>query len=303
MVNDMKQRLIKNLLIYLACVCGFALAIGIFFLLGEIASRLKPDNQLLLEGEEAEPERILSVYVWNCVWDDDCTEQHLKLTELKPGEPVRVGRLKSAVSEGISVNYTGYSANEINSFISDCAVLVAECRAELEAEFSAGEMRYGQPDSSYLKKTVTEYSDLPRGRYAVMLLPSLRTRQIGGDYIAQSNSYHPYELNSDMHNDEYIQTLREVYPEIQGNDGDHFRYVDERTLIISAYDLSDPDRLIAQAEIRLNTYTAWYSSISWSRERELRIITGILEHYGINNPDGYGYSEAVLYDYWQTEEW
>ena len=296
----MNKRFQKYLLIYITALAALIFIVLLIFVINAVANRLKVESQNLITILEAEPERILSIYAWNCVWDDDCTEQYFKLTELKPGEPVRVGRLKSAVSEGISVNYTGYSSNEINSYISDCAVLVAECRAELEAEFSAGEMRYGQPDSSYLKKTVTEYSDLPRGRYAVMLLPSLRTRQIGGDYIAQSNSYHPYELNSDMHNDEYIQTLREVYPEIQGNDGDHFRYVDERTLIISAYDLSDPDRLIAQAEIRLNTYTAWYSSISWSRERELRIITGILEKYGINNPDGYGYTEAVLYDYWQT---
>ncbi|MCI8387858.1 MAG: hypothetical protein HFE63_05265 [Clostridiales bacterium] len=62
------------------------------------------------------------------------------------------------------------------------------------------------------------------------------------------------------------------------------------------YDQTYPDRLIAQAEIRFVNCTQWinYDGFYLTAEE--------LEELGINTIDSYGYTKAILYDYWQTDE-
>ena len=64
----------KYLLIYFGCVAGLAAVIGISFLLGELASRLKVEKQQLIEAnEEAAPEsgHILRIFVWETAPDKE----------------------------------------------------------------------------------------------------------------------------------------------------------------------------------------------------------------------------------------
>ena len=157
----MKHRLINNLLIYLACVGGIALAIGISFLLGDIANRLKPDNQILLEGEEADAdaEHILKICAWEKIPNEvnqkkiedileveDWTGGYLQnenvegvlpvesyvITEMRRGEPVKVGSLSkaspAAVLDGSGIQFVRYSC------LSGGSVFIAEADAELEAD-------------------------------------------------------------------------------------------------------------------------------------------------------------------------
>ena len=91
-----------------------------------------------------------------------------------------------------------------------------------------------------------------------------------------------------------------VYPTVGGAFANASRSVTESAVVFYAYDKTDPDKLLARAEIRVTVYGAWnFSGIDVSS-----IDYGLTLHrLGINTPENYGYTEAVLYDYWQTEEW
>lgn len=89
----MKQTLKRYLLIYLCAVLRIVTVIGLSFLLGDIANRLKPDDQILLKGEnetDEDGEALIKIYAWENVWDDELTLQTVRLAEMKPGEAIRV---------------------------------------------------------------------------------------------------------------------------------------------------------------------------------------------------------------------
>ncbi len=99
----------------------------------------------------------------------------------------------------------------------------------------------------------------------------------------------------------YIQTLDEVYPEFAYPDEiegmpvyahtSHERKVSESAILISAYDKSNPNILLAQAEIKLTFHSGWQGFPS-------------LQALGLHtNPDNYGYTTAEIVDYWENYDY
>ena len=329
----MKQRLKKNLLIYLACVCGLVLVIGISFLLGEIASRLKPDDQLLLEGEEADADanHILKICAWEKIPNEvnqkkiedileveDWAGGYLQnenvegvlpvesyvITEMRRGEPVKVGSLSkaspAAVLDGSGIQFVRYSC------LSGGSVFIAEADAELGADCTLRNSgsAWGKPVANRLDMpALTEcFNDDMRLQYELMFnyhppkadldSSALNKRRIDRPADGSKGDY--------LHYYSYTQRLGSVYPTVGGAFVNASRSVTESAVVFYAYDQTNPDKLLARAEIRVTVYGAW----NFSGTDVSSIDYGLTLHrLGINTPENYGYTEAVLYDYWQTEEW
>ena len=64
----------KNpLVIYFTAVFGLAAVVGSIYIIGEVVSRLQPENQVLAFGEEETTyvEPILKIYAWELVPDEE----------------------------------------------------------------------------------------------------------------------------------------------------------------------------------------------------------------------------------------
>ncbi|MCI8387861.1 MAG: hypothetical protein HFE63_05280 [Clostridiales bacterium] len=305
----MKQLLKKYLIIYFAAVICVLLAITIAFVVGDLVNRMKPGNQILFEVRDEkvnQANHILKLYAWSCSWNDDQAEQSIAKVEMELGEPIRVGTLHSVMDFGEYLRYDNilnHPANDI--MFKESSVFIAEGDGEIEAEYSGGWLPYGKPGTGFSDAVLEEFPDMiPRSRYSLLLNPYPK-RRIGNDYIAKSNRDISVEVNEKMRNSEYKQRLSDAY-DIRGEDGtSYYRCVEERLLFISMYDLNNAERLIAKAEIRIYMYSAWQIDKKSDEGSYLSSVIGpdTLDTLGINIPDSYGYTEAVLYDYWQTEEW
>ena len=101
----------------------------------------------------------------------------------------------------------------------------------------------------------------------------------------------------------FAQTLAEAWPErsLPHEYRKIPRFGETVTLLISAMDDADPEKVVAQAEIRLTKYQLWELVPSpnpfWDGETYRNILVGL----DLNHPDNYGYTEAVLVNYWQLD--
>ena len=107
--------------------------------------------------------------------------------------------------------------------------------------------------------------------------------------------------NGDSRKRYYLQELGDAYPEfaypdeIEGTDvlyqTSHTRKVAESALLFSAYDKTNPNILIAQAEVKITCYSYWFGFPDISA-------------YGLHtNPDNYGYTTAEIVDYWENYDY
>ena len=316
----MKQTLKRYLLIYLCAVLGIVTVIGLSFLLGDIANRLKPDNQILLEGEnetDEDGEALIKIYAWENVWDDELTLQTVQLAEMKSGEAIRVGAPMEAenITGSDDVAYKGYKSvyryygagddsDRVNQ-LNIRAYFVIEADGEIELVYSSAtisgnyRLRAGAPERGYLTLSELSYSELPRGRYSLMVGVDARYHEVdkaSADQEDFSKRHIITGCGGSVHSRSYTEALPDVYANITAPDYRRIsRNVFESALLISVYDRTKPEKLLAQAELRFVNYTAW----QYNGENVPELLAGL----GLDTPDSYGYSEAVLYDYWQAEEW
>ena len=326
----------RNLLILAAGVCGCALVIGVTFGLSELAARLSPEPQLLYAADEDSGETgFLKIYAWELYRDENDTREHIRLTEMTPGEPLRVGDIKFAhnINNFVTDNpaeiysYFGFPYDLTLGLSEVRIVFAAEADAELEAYSSAGTyMEYAVPKDVLLAPLISKYN-CGKGWYhdinqALNSSADSLSMEIGevaeGRYemIFSANAYHRItkntnslperglrngEWDAEARTNSYMQYLGEVYPGIPSPYCLLGREVSESAILVSAYDKSRPGRLLAQAELRITNYSSWGSGKSGLGWLYTDQIDKILYEHGLCSPDNYGYTEAVLIDYWQLD--
>ena len=204
--------------------------------------------------------------------------------------------------------YIGYSSTT-NEF----AVFVAECDAELKIEITVQNMNNGYrqggnfSDSSGLCDFYNHENIRTQGSILVKL--HYPTEPLDPDSSKLRGHYK--DSGEELWYQTSTERIGEIYPPVGNalkkhnpNAADKMnvdawklstRDVVESSIVFYAYDKTNPEKLIAYAEVRITHRTYWNTF-----ERYLYTYYHLL---GINVPDAYGYTEAVLYDYWQADDW
>ena len=262
----------KYLRIYFLSLLALAALILSIFAVNEAARRLGKDDQILFTKPE-NPPPILEIFVQANTWNSDMTVESAHRTRMETGIPLAIGELRRARNE---LGDAATSADEIASY-SRWDHSDAEFLLKADAELSAS--------SSRLTTDVTGQDELT---------VSVRAKHNISDGDARV----------------YAQTFGEVFPDM---DPRHFpeiktdfrrftRRVSETFLHIAAYDRTDPDRMLAAGTIRIRHFSPWEPGDSALRENHENMYH-IFRVIGAMVPDNAGYTEAVLIEYRQIEEW
>ena len=320
----MKSKLGKYLLIYFGCVAGLATVIGGSFMLGELANRLKVEKQILIEvpAETEATEGFLTLSVWTPVSNAPFNENHeynFKLTDLELGESVRICGYTDKPFESPEKDEDGQfvlpgltrAGNEAGIKI----IAYADAEIAMDYTFSntfgyAGEDRgFGLLYGGAILPTykVEEFTR----RDELMMWMGIASGNRSSEEIDTQRLKHRLSTGMEgepLHYRYYTERLGDLHPFISGEDALVTRDVCESALMIYALDDADPNKILAEAEVRITYRSPWKfpqpdgRTVGPIRNNEEKIMYALkLYNLGINNPDDYGYTEAVLYSYWQSD--
>lgn len=345
----------KNpLVIYFTAVFGLAAVVGSVYIVGEVVSRLQPENQVLAFGEEETTyvDPILKIYAWELVPDEENiaeldelfasnilnTDEHtakfdstdkeinrIVLREMESGEPLRVGEIDKAYPDWffygacscchnrewtddlVSKSPDSYDfINYMDTSVTDFVTFIAEADAELRVEVTNGNVNSGfkETDGDYLDNSLlrSAVNEDILTRDSLMLSHYIDLWGKDGEHL-NNRGVEPEQSQSAGEPLFYrrdTQRLGELYPNVTGEDAYVRREVVESAIVFYAYDKVNPEKLIARAEIRVTQYGKWqFEKIDpIDHCYSLKLYT-----LGINSPENHGYTEAVLYDYWQADDW
>lgn len=231
----------KALMIWLCTVLSVCGVIGVIFVVGEIGRRLRPEAGTVFDSEEPEPEHILRIYAYaNTLGESGETRSLRELTE-----PVYTGRLLRkitlgekypSVSEPDTVCYGVDMEDDDIEFYEP--VLVFEADGTIEAEYSCdigiGYLNYGET----LSKTNGDAT--ARGNGTLKVSPNVT------DSTAAAFGYCSDAMKE--YNTAEKRRLRDIYPKLPASVDSELEYIRTR-LFVRVFDKSDPEKLIAEAEI------------------------------------------------------
>ena len=290
----------KYFSIYIGVVMGLLLLLFATIVIVEIQTRLQPDNQVLYiapEETESIETGLMKIYASETYWNEDKTIESRRFVEMKIGEVFSVGYLLSPrarngaflddaddLSEEIYSYYHGAYIYR-DKFLPLVEMMFIKADAEIEIISSSGNV---YPSSRMRYEMTVEspaFADTSPN-------PGIQDNdELGtGDWTAAAKNHY------------YSETLSSVYPQITGEWGEARRHIHQWAYLISAYDLTNPEKLIAQAEVKMTYYSAWSRDVIWAHNDYA--FFEVLHDFGLSkNPDSYGYTTAELVDYWELEEW
>ena len=247
------------------------------------------------------------------------------LREMISDEPLRVGEIDKAYPDWffygacscchnrewtddlVSKSPDSYDfINYMDTSVTDFVTFIAEADAELHVEVTSSNVNSGfkETDGDYLDNSNLRgaVNDKILTRDTLMLSHYINLWGKNGEHLS-NRGVEPEQSQSEgemLFFRRDTQRLGEVYPKVTGEDAYVRREVVESAIIFYAYDKTNPEKLIARAEIRVTQYGKWqFEKIDpIDHCYSLKLYT-----LGINSPDAHGYTEAVLYDYWQADDW
>ncbi|MBQ8510960.1 MAG: hypothetical protein IJ493_13745 [Clostridia bacterium] len=285
----------KYFSIYIGVVLGVVLLLFATIVIVEIQTRLQPDNQVLYiapEETESTETGLMKIYASETYWNEDKTIESRRFVEMKIGEVFSVGYLREPREynkfppdefDDVFAYYHGaYIYRE--KFLPSVEIMHIEADAEIEIISSSGNVYPSQ-----------------RVRYEMTVESPAFADTSPNPGIPDDDELGTGEWTAEAKNNYYSETLSSVYPQITDEWGKARRHIHQWAYLISAYDLTNPEKLIAQAEVKMTYCSAWGRDDHWGTDTELYKV---LHDFGLSkNPDSYGYTTAELVDYWELEEW
>lgn len=291
------------LLIYFASLAGFALLIGIVFVIVDINERLKPMDQTLFEASaKTDPTaNILSVTAWEydrsgTVEEPYGQKNHYKPSALTPGKKVLI--------ESSFRYYSGGSRTDDSDIIAGrepnpYAYLSAYADdAEITVKYSLPISYWGKPCNvkDFIPDNMNYAGEKPDIRRRDSLMIYARTNE-----FAMEESYLKAQTDENgkpLYYSTRTEKLLEVCG-ITGKDGYATRDVCESTLVFYAFDNSLSGKMLAYAKIRITNYSGWHFSDVGTEKDYIEKLKSL----GIaDDLDNYGYAVAELIEYWQNED-
>ncbi len=259
-------------------------------------------------------------------WEEAYTEENnkpeqisienIRIMQMQTGIPVSVGsnriveysshsqltdngwKCTKAFSE---ISNRGYEYN--NPFNDLFLYLIAEADAYIEVTGVDGiyDACYGMGSGDFVIPTVKSIPLQENKNYYKLTAKYAPRHEINGPARDPDEELGSGIWNGDSRKRYYLQELGDAYPEfaypdeIEGTDvlyqTSHTRKVAESALLFSAYDKTNPNILIAQAEVKITCYSYWFGFPDISA-------------YGLHtNPDNYGYTTAEIVDYWENYDY
>ncbi len=280
----------------------FALFIAAIFIAGEVRRRLDTGEQYLIK--EAEPPRLLTVKANVSVLTLDEMGYSAEVTSMqtmKDDTPYFVGGNRTFIPQkGIP---------DCRSKGDSCLMLSLKCTQDgflkvktYGAGASAGEIRIDgsfAPDDRLLTQ-ICQRADVRvdtgvgyiRGRD-----PRYPTKRLAWPDIPEEEA--PYHRI-------YEEMLSDLIPGLNHYIRGAFRYVKEGTVIVTCHDRTNPERILAEAEIRIRKYEEFRLDSSGISAEYYKALRENLPTGGFTNVDlqrYFPYLEAELVRYEQIDIW
>ncbi len=146
-------------------------------------------------------------------------------------------------------------------------------------------------------------ADDNRALYHILARPDHVRHETNGPSRDPDEELGTGEWNGEARDRFYYQSIDEVYPDVPAAYKYIHRRVNESAMLFSAYSKTDPDILLAQAEVKITHYSSWgYDGMD--SKPEWVAVGHILTELGIDtDPDNYGYTTAEIVDYWENPEY
>ena len=298
----MKKINLRNpLAIYCLTLASLILTIGVIYVIVDVNSKLAPEKQILFtpdESKENEDEHFLKIVVWEQRTDileslDTWwySSAGYKETTLKKGEKIRVaGVMKYYDTEGI-VSYLD---------VYNKATFVAYADADLTVKFTyLGVNSYwGKPfdmDDGWFDEKLNYFgvNQNIRTRDALIFVGSTEH----GDYYTDKEELFSLDDRGKLlDHRRYTERICDVNPTASGPDAYVQRDVYDSVIEFIAYSLTDPEKIIAFAKIRV-VYRSDWNFKDMSKYYEKLEEMGITDIY-----ENRSYTTAELIDYWESDD-
>ncbi len=198
--------------------------------------------------------------------------------------------------------YTYYNTGQ--SFASSLQLIA---KADAEIEISGNAVAYSNKGSdeyiaNFSSHTKVQHLKSSRGSYHV-ITSSNPYHEINGPDRDPDEKLGSGKWNPDARSRFYYQHLHEVYPDLPSAYRNIRRKVCESAVLFSAYSKTNPNLLLAQAEVKLTFYSCW--GYEGEDPRALQgIIFQILKEFGLDtDPNNYGFTTAEIVDYWENYDY
>ncbi len=285
----------------------FALFVAAIFIAGEVRRRLDTGEQYLIK--EAEPPRLLTVKANVSVpasAEDGEEGQVLAMREIREGKSHYFGMVPSdqLTGGGWPVHWDNVASYaQKGTFL-----LELECDGIIEIESKGLGVATGRirADGNF------EELALPNNRIDNRLGLSVDGQIRYGSGPGSGNHLErririPTIAHDDRKYHSYSsQMLTEFIPGVPYELRDAWRYVKETTLFVTCYDRTDPERVIAEAEIRVRCYENFRldaRGVLKEYDAALRQHLGSYNFQSVDLTKYYAHTEIEMVHYAQIEIW
>ncbi|MBQ8509521.1 MAG: hypothetical protein IJ493_06390 [Clostridia bacterium] len=287
----------------------FFAAVGVIFLVGHILNLLKPDNQNLYTAPE--PKQLLRIYA--VVNEREGDEEDLlssyevsSMTKLEPYTTYRYGTPKKVqVSSKGTITVTGMPRLDPSSAVS---IVTPSSNARIRLECDTGVIeitesyvnRYstGTLDSEY--KFTQDKFTYEHKNYELSLSVDHRIRYNFPLGTVRREDYNWRDV--DMMKRYYNEKLDKIFPESPPAYYQQYRVVKVGHLVITVYDMNDPEKFLATATIQFRDYSPFGANMyGFDTEGESDMLKNELED--VNPLDYFAHSEIEIVHYEQTDVW
>ena len=296
----MKKINLRNpLVIYCLTLASLILTIGVIYVIVDVNSKLAPEKQILFSPDDEknnEDNHFLKVTVWEQRTDVIRThhsgyyssEGYMETT-LKKGEKVRVAGVQKYYLNEENVRYRGSSEG---------ATFAAYADADLTVRFTylGNNSYWGKPfdmDEGWLDDKLNYIGE--NGNIRIQDALMFYGNTFYKTYIDE-DQYILDDRGKPLDHRVYTERICDVNPTASGPDAYVQRDVYDSVIEFIAYSLTDPEKIIAFAKIRV-VYRSDWNFKDMSKYYEKLEEMGITDIY-----ENRSYTTAELIDYWESDD-
>lgn len=294
-----KIKLNNPLVVYFIALASLILTIGVIYVIVDVNSKLAPEKQILFSPDDEknnEYNHFLKVIVWEQRTDVIRThhsgyyssEGYMETT-LKNGEKVRVAGVQKYYLNEENVWYRGSSEG---------ATFAAYADADLTVRFTylGNNSYWGKPfdmDEGWLDDKLNYIGE--NGNIRIQDALMFYGNTFYKTYIDE-DQYILDDRGKPLDHRVYTERICDVNPTASGPDAYVQRDVYDSVIEFIAYSLTDPEKIIAFAKIRV-VYRSDWNFKDMSKYYEKLEKMGITDIY-----ENCSYTTAELIDYWESDD-
>lgn len=286
----------KNIHKVMLGIAVAAAAVSLIYLTSMMSYRLEETDQILYTKEMPadSADRLIKLSTWTNIRREDGTESRA-VAVLAEDTPLYSGPLRyyeeRTASNGQTYFLCQYDDPDWNEM--EKPTITIEYDGPIEAKYSVdignGWMYYGKSQLNQLVDETGSDDCVGRGNYnlAVKL-------NIDKELLADNSRYSYCSEEMQAYNKTETIKLRDKYPKISSSYANVSGKLVEVHLFVTAYDKADPEKVMAEATVRITRFLGW-DDFNITELAESGFGSVLLDY------EFMPYTKFELIDYWQVE--